>query len=154
MLRTQRGVTLMELMIVVVVVGILAAIAYPSYREQVRRSNRTEAKVALEQRAAALEKCFTRYMRYNTADPVTNNDCPAAADANVVGPGQLTEKGMYRLTLEIPRPGAPAGVPSFRLTATPQGAQATDAQCASFRLDDRGTREVTGSASASPATCW
>ena len=49
MKRRQRGVTLMELLTVVVIIGILTAIAYPSYREQVRRSNRTEARVALEQ---------------------------------------------------------------------------------------------------------
>ena len=65
MIRGQRGVTLMELMVVMVIIGILAAIAYPSYRAQVRRSNRTEARVALEQTAGALEKCYTRYMAYN-----------------------------------------------------------------------------------------
>ena len=73
MIGRQRGVTLMELMVVVVIVGILAAIAYPSYRAQVRRSNRTEARVALEQTAGALEKCYTRYMVYND-----NTNCPAS----------------------------------------------------------------------------
>ena len=73
MIRKQRGVTLMELMAVVAIIGILTAIAYPSYRAQVRRSNRTEARVALEQTAGALEKCYTRYMAY---DDLAN--CPTA----------------------------------------------------------------------------
>lgn len=47
----QRGMTLMELLVVITIIGLLAAIAYPSYRAQVRRSNRTEARVALEQTA-------------------------------------------------------------------------------------------------------
>ena len=77
MMRKQRGVTLMELMVVVVIIGILASIAYPSYRAQVRRSNRTEARVALEQTAGALEKCYTRYMAYND-----NTNCPTANQFN------------------------------------------------------------------------
>ena len=72
MIRKQRGVTLMELMTVVAIIGILTSIAYPSYRAQVRRSNRTEARVALEQTAGALEKCYTRYMAYNDTA-----NCPA-----------------------------------------------------------------------------
>src|SRR6185369_10407130 len=81
MIRRQRGVTLMELMVVMVIIGILAAIAYPSYRAQVRRSNRTEARVALEQTAGALEKCYTRYMAYND---IAN--CPAANQFNGAWP--------------------------------------------------------------------
>ena len=57
--RFQKGVTLMELLIVVVIVGILAAIAYPSYRAQVMRSHRSDAKIALERAAQTLERCFT-----------------------------------------------------------------------------------------------
>jgi type IV pilus assembly protein PilE len=140
----QRGVTLMELMVVVVVVGILAAIAYPSYREQVRRSNRTEAKVALEQTAAALEKCYTRYMTY--AD-FTN--CPTANTLNTAA-GFTTPEGNYRITGTLN-----AATPlTFTLIATPLAGQATDAQCMQFLLNEAGQRTVTGSAAATPATCW
>ena len=41
-IRHQRGMTLMELMVVIVVIGILAAIAYPGYRQQVLRTNRSQ----------------------------------------------------------------------------------------------------------------
>ena len=57
--RFQKGVTLMELLVVMVIVGILAAIAYPSYRAQVMRSHRSDAKIALERAAQTLERCYT-----------------------------------------------------------------------------------------------
>lgn len=142
--RRHRGITLIELMVVLVVVGILAAIAYPSYREQVRRSNRTEAKVALEQTATALEKCFTRYMRYTSVA----GDCPASVGAIA---GFTTENGNYRVTGTIPRDAALTS-PNYLLTATPQAGQADDASCGNFTIDERGTRGVSGTSDV--AKCW
>lgn len=133
MMRTQRGVTLLELMAVVLIVGVLTAIAYPSYRAQVRRSNRTEARVALEQSAGALEKCYTRYMMYND-----NTNCPTANQYNA-GAGVSTPRGYYTVT------GVLAGT-TFTLTATAQGGQATDTGCTAMTLDQTGNRL--------PATCW
>lgn len=139
MQRANSGVTLLELMIVVAVIGILAAIAYPSYRDQVRRSNRTEAKVALEQTAAALEKCFTRYMAYNDWA-----NCPTASQLRDGGTF-TTPDGHYSITGTI-------AATTFDLTATPQASQADDAGCASFQLDEAGNRAETGTLSA--ARCW
>lgn len=134
MIGRQRGVTLMELMVVVVIVGILAAIAYPSYRAQVRRSNRTEARVALEQTAGALEKCYTRYMMYND-----NANCPTANQFNA-GAGINTPRGFYRIT-------APTlNGTQFTVRADAQGGQATDTGCTRLELTETGNR--------TPATCW
>ena len=49
--QAQRGFTLIEVMIVVAIVGILSAIAYPSYQEYVRRGHRAEARAGLLQAA-------------------------------------------------------------------------------------------------------
>jgi type IV pilus assembly protein PilE len=132
MKQTQRGVTLVELMIAVGIVGILAAIAYPSYQNQVMRTTRTEGRVALEQRAQALEKCFTRYMAYN------NTTLCAAAQTAAVN----TSDGHYSITLV---PGTPPDT-KFELRAAARGTQARDTACATMTLNDEGRR--------APPECW
>lgn len=74
----MRGVTLMELMIVVVVVGILTTIAYPGYRQYAARAKRTEAKSALLQIATMQERFYLQNNTYTTdltslGFPVVNN---------------------------------------------------------------------------------
>lgn len=140
--RHQTGVTLMELMIVMVIVSILASIAYPSYRQQIIRTARSEAKVALEQTAGNLERCFTRLNRYDDAA-----NCPTTN--NLAGGGFPTERGNYAITAVIP------DATHFTLTATPQGTQATgDPKCANFTLNEQNVRAVSGTLSATPLECW
>src|SRR5690554_7432603 len=62
---TEKGFTLVELMIVVAVVGILAAIAYPSYMDSVRKSNRADAKAALNDAAQQMQRCYTLNSSYS-----------------------------------------------------------------------------------------
>lgn len=132
MRHKQRGLTLMELLVVMVVVGILAGIAWPSYRAQVVRTNRAEAMVALEQSRQGLERCFTRFNAYN------------AGGCEMVFPVD-TPSGTYRVTVV-------RDVATFTLTATPQGGQTADAECANFTLDERGQRGVSGTGDAQQ--CW
>ena len=129
MAHRQRGITLVELMIAVAIVGILAAVAYPSYRNQVMRTTRSEARVALEQRALQIEKCFTRFMKY--VDPVCT--------VSQVGANAASSTKHYALTIV-------GTETTFTLTATAQGAQATDPQCATMTIDEAGRRL--------PAACW
>ncbi len=130
--RRQRGITLIELMVVVVIIALLAGIAWPSYRQQVVRANRTDAMVALEQSRQGLERCFTRFNAYDSGD------CELVFPIDVAS-------GNYEV--DVVRDAV-----SFTLTATPQGAQVRDEQCANFTLDDRGVRGVSGDAPA--AECW
>lgn len=132
--RRARGVTLIELMVVVVVVGILAAIAYPSYREHVSRTRRTDGVSALLNVAQRLERCFTQFNAYNNAG------CPVLDSLPMDSP-----ETFYRIAFaEAPTATA------YRLSATPQGPQAGD-RCGTLTLTHTGERGVSGDAN---ARCW
>lgn len=76
----QRGVTLIELVVVAVVIAVLAAIAIPSYRSHVLRANRTEARAALLALATAQEKFHLQCRHYATGlDPEEASDCETAS---------------------------------------------------------------------------
>ncbi|MCC4289016.1 type IV pilin protein [Vreelandella aquamarina] len=62
--KHQRGFTLIELLIAVVIIGIIASIAYPSYTRYVERSQRAEAKAVLMETASILERCYTNNYSY------------------------------------------------------------------------------------------
>lgn len=130
----MRGITLIELMIVVVIVGILAAVAYPSYQNQVRKSKRADGKAELLETAQELERCYTRFGRYN------DGNCAVAFPIT-------SPEGHYALT-------APTlTAVSFTLAATPQADQANDAECGVLRLTSTGVQGSQG-ADADANDCW
>lgn len=131
--RKQRGITLIELMTVLVIVAILAAVAIPGYRQQMLRTNRTNAKTALTQTAQTLERCFTRTNTY----------------VGCVALPFTTPEGNYQIS-----EAAAATATTFSLQAVPQGTQTDDTQCATFTLNQANARAVTGSLSATPNQCW
>ena len=63
-LNGQRGFTLIELMMVVVIIGIIASIAYPSYTRHAQKTMRSDAHAGLIQAASELERCYTRTYSY------------------------------------------------------------------------------------------
>lgn len=133
--RRSAGITLLELMIVVVIVGILAAVAYPSYQNQVRETRRADGKSALLNTAQALERCYTRFAAYNNAG------------CGVAFPIVSTE-GYYSIT-------AVGGVTAaaFTLAAAPQGAQTSDTECGTLRLTSSGIQGSQG-VDADANDCW
>jgi type IV pilus assembly protein PilE len=137
MKNRQRGVTLMELLTVVTVLGILTSVSVPTYRQYVMRAQRTEAKSALMARAGALERCFTRFNAYD------DDDCEVAGSF----PEDLAE-GHYTITA----PTLAAG--TFTLNAVPKGGQEDDVDCKTLTLDSRNQRGVTGGAARDALYCW
>lgn len=128
-----RGFTLIELMIVVAVVGILAAIAYPSYQEYVRRGNRAEARATMMDMAQMQERFFSSNNAYLTipAPPAA----PPAGWKNWSG-----SSGAVKYNISVAVVPAAAGVPaSFTITAAPAAGYA-DPKCASMALDNLNTK--------------
>jgi type IV pilus assembly protein PilE len=136
MLAHLRGFSLIELMIAVVIIGILASIAYPSFQEQVRKSRRADGKAMLMEKAQQLERCYTRFASY------TGND----AACNIVLPDNSSEE--HYVIAEVARNGS-----SFTLSATPQGDQANDAKCGVLRLTSAGVQGSLG-ADSDTNDCW
>ena len=131
----HKGFTLIELMITVAIIAILAAIAFPSYQEQVRRTNRAEGQRELMEAAQRLERCFTEYNAYNHAS--CNVSFPITSD-----------EGKYELT------ATERTASSFSLTATRAGTQIGD-RCGNFTLTHTGAKGIASAAAGlTAADCW
>lgn len=145
----ERGVTLIELMVVVVVVAILGAIAVPSYRSYVLRAQRSDATTQLLRIRSAQEKFFLQNHRY-AADSAEMSDDPPGG----LGISTTSENGHYQLSLVSPDPGR-AGVVSFLATATATAGQTDDGLCQAFTVNDLGVRTAeNGGGTDTTTQCW
>ena len=112
----QRGFTLVELMIVVFIIGILGAVAYPSYQDSVRKSHRNEGLSMVMEIAGKLERYY-----YNEGSfSVDLTDLGYGSAGNVA-----TENGYYKVSVATATVACPIAT-CYLLRATPQGGQAVD----------------------------
>jgi Tfp pilus assembly protein PilE len=128
-------------MIVVALIGFLAAVAMPSYQSSVRKARRADARSALVTTAQLMERYSTEHAGsgYSTATIST-----LTGPSVVVKPA--SDNGYYLLSL------ANLTATTFTLRAAPQGAQAADG-CATFTLDELGVRGVSGG-TLGISDCW
>ena len=144
----SRGFTLIELMIAVAVVGILAAIAYPSYQEQILKSRRADAKSVLLQAAQWMERYYTENNRYDQ-----NRASPPVAVATTFATTGLIKSPVDGATKYYDISLAAVAQNSFTLQAVPTGSQNVD-KCQTLTLTNTGVKGVTNSPTLTATECW
>ena len=129
--RRQRGFTLIELLVTVAIIGILAAIAYPSYQEQVRKSRRAEAQSFLMAVAGRQQQFLLDTRAYAMTVTAIGVPIPASVSSH------------YTLAIAV----AAGPPPTYTVTATPSGTQAYET-CGTLTIDQAGAK------TASTGGCW
>ena len=150
--RPPHGFTLIELMITVAIVGILAAVAYPSYLEQVAKGRRTEAKAILLQANQWMERFYAENYRYDQ-----NTAGVAVTDAALFAGrfSQSPPSGGAAYTISLTNLAAQ----TYRVRAARAGSMAADA-CGDFVVTHTGAKGILNfgtrfaSENAAVAECW
>ena len=132
-----RGYSMIELMIVLAILSIIIAFAYPSYRDHVIKAHRAEGMGELLDLADRLERFYSDQSTYAgaTLGSATTDLRPVA-----------TENSMYNLAITL------QNAISFTVTATPQGTQTDDTKCGTFTLTSLGGKSTSGTLP--DKICW
>lgn len=148
-MKINKGFTLIELLIAILIVGILVRIAYPYYLAATLKSGRSDAKVALNEVAQRMQRCFTSSSKYN---PSTAGEC-VIFDTITSSAGFASERGFYVVKRAQT---ADITATTFLLTATPVSTkrQSKDLSCAVMTLDQRGIRAAKDSGNNTNDSCW
>ncbi|MEZ5647345.1 MAG: type IV pilin protein [Burkholderiaceae bacterium] len=134
----QQGFTLVEVMIVVAIVSILAAIAYPSYQEYVRRAARGDAQADMMEVAQNAERFFTQHNQYAATRAGVAYVLPIAQSPRTGG-------ARYNFNIAFPTPQ------TYTLQAVPAAPQAADA-CGTMTINQLG--QTTPNLGTDGRTCW
>lgn len=139
-----KGFTILELMIVVVIVGVLAAIAIPAYSDYVTRSKRADAKAGLLSLQLEQEK-------YRANNPSYATGANLAAQLGVALPF-ISPDGIYTVVVQ----DASVGASTYAITATPIAGEQNDPLCNALTIDQDGFNSSSGTIAAADAeaTCW
>ncbi|HTR01530.1 MAG TPA: type IV pilin protein [Candidatus Acidoferrum sp.] len=138
----NRGFTMIELLITMAIVGLLAAIAIPTYRQSVLKSNRADAKITLTRLATLEEKYYFRENNY------TANFTDIISGLTGTVTTTTSDKGYYSIALTT------TGTTAWTMVATATGNQLLDTDCKTFTLTNTGSKTATNSSNAANTSCW
>lgn len=139
----NKGFSLIELMIVIAIIGVISAVAFPSYTSYMEKSRRADAKIALTKMASIQERYYLQNSTYTTT----------VADVG----GADSDDGYYTLSIAAGADGIAEG---FILTATADAgdSQANDTNCKKLILNSLGTKTSEDSSGTVDSTnakkCW
>jgi len=134
------GFSLIELLIVIAIIGVIAAVAIPSYSDYMLKSRRVDATTFLTEVAGEQVRFYSEYNRYTDKMSELGYGDEDTADS---------DEGYYTVSITAPATGD-----SYVLTAAPiaGGPQANDTDCASMTLNSSGQKTITGTSTAE--SCW
>ena len=122
--NNQAGFTLIEIMTVVVIIGILAAIAYPSYRDSVRKSHRSSAQAFMMEIAEREQQVFVDSRSYVAVNGNANCNTEKSNYETALGISPSIKEVCNFYSIAVTLTGGPP--PGFLITATAKGDQAKD----------------------------
>ena len=136
-MKSKRGFTLIELLIVVAIITIIAAIAFPAYQQHIIRSNRSAAQSFIQGVANKQEQYILDSRVYANTLTLLNTTVPSEVSKN------------YAITIT----GVTATPPGYTIVATPTGFQLSkDTKCGTVSVNQLGAKSISGSGTV--ATCW
>jgi type IV pilus assembly protein PilE len=141
--RRSRGFTMIEMMIALVVVAVLAAIAYPNFRQSIINGRRADGATALTDLANRMERYYAQNNTFATATIATGT---AATDVLAAA---ASGQGFYTLSITA------QAQHTFTIRATRAGAQTADTKCGDFTLTSAGVKGLVNNATGfTVARCW
>ncbi len=141
--KKLAGYTLIEVMITVAILGIITAIAYPSYTKYTTDARRTDGQALLLDIMAREERSFTENNTYTTT---------IGAGVGGLGVTNISAEGYYTVAAGV-CDGGQSLTSCVKLTATPQGVQTGDAKCGAITYNSLGVKTESGTA-ADFTECW
>lgn len=152
-----NGITLIELVVVMALITILAAIAYPTYVNQIRKSQRAVAKSVLLNAANRQEQYFFDNRQY--ADAINKLTGYTSATSSTILFNKNSEltttssDALYAISVAAVDAAACGTAPCFKLQAVPQNDQAND-DCGTFTITSNNVRDVSNTSGATASDCW